>query len=148
MGLYGLLLSSGKGVLWFAPALWLAPRGASARAGARGASALGGAPRRGAPRRRAGVGVALAATPRSSTGPATARSGPRYLVPLLPLAFLLVALRAARRPARARRRARVVRWRWPGCSCRLGGVGIYFGAQMREAGDYPYTLRARATRAS
>jgi len=22
----------------------------------------------------------------------------------------------------------------------LGGVGIYFGAQMREAGDYPYTL--------
>jgi hypothetical protein len=22
----------------------------------------------------------------------------------------------------------------------LGGVGIYFGAEMREAGDYPYTL--------
>jgi len=22
----------------------------------------------------------------------------------------------------------------------LGGVGIYFGAQMREAGDYPYTV--------
>ena len=21
----------------------------------------------------------------------------------------------------------------------LGGVGVYFGAQMREAGDYPYT---------
>jgi len=27
-----------------------------------------------------------------------------------------------------------------GLAVTLGGVGIYFGAQMREAGDYPYTL--------
>jgi hypothetical protein len=27
-----------------------------------------------------------------------------------------------------------------GLLVQIGGVGIYFGAQMREAGDYPYTL--------
>ncbi len=41
VGLYGLLLSSGKGVAWFAPALWLAPLGgwvATRRAGRRAAA--------------------------------------------------------------------------------------------------------------
>jgi hypothetical protein len=27
-----------------------------------------------------------------------------------------------------------------GIAVQIGGVSIYFGAQMREAGDYPYTL--------
>jgi hypothetical protein len=64
--------------------------------------------------------------------------GPRYLVPLLPPAFLLVAF-ALHRASRALRRAALVLG-VAGLLVTLGGVGVYFGAQMREAGDYPYTL--------
>jgi hypothetical protein len=63
--------------------------------------------------------------------------GPRYLVPLLPLAFLAVAF-ALERMTPARRWIAVTLG-VIGCLVQLGGVFIYFGAQMREAGDYPYT---------
>ena len=43
VGLYGLLLSSGKGVAWFAPALWLAPRGWWRRRGGPAGTARAGA---------------------------------------------------------------------------------------------------------
>ena len=43
VGLYGLLLSSGKGVAWFAPALWLAPRGWRAATRRAGRAARAGA---------------------------------------------------------------------------------------------------------
>ena len=59
-------------------------------------------------------------------------------MPLLPLAFLPVVFALDRAPARRRRLA----WALAvlGLIVQVGGVGIYFGAQMREAGDYPYPL--------
>ena len=60
--------------------------------------------------------------------------GPRYLIPILPLAFLPVAFAFARRPRLGALLAVA------GFLIQLGGVAIYFGAQMREAGDYPYRL--------
>jgi hypothetical protein len=66
--------------------------------------------------------------------------GPRYLVPLLPLAMLLVVAAEGQEPWRGRgRRLLVGALAIAGFLVQLGGVGIYFGAQMREAGDYPYT---------
>jgi hypothetical protein len=64
--------------------------------------------------------------------------GPRYLVPVLPLAAIAVGF-ALDGAAKARKR---IAWALGvgGLLVTLGGAGIYFGAQMREAGDYPYTL--------
>jgi len=132
VGLYGLLLSSGKGVLWFAPALMLAPVGWRAMR------------RAGGPARHAATSVALAsgaalalyATFEHWAGDGS--FGPRYLVPLLPLAFLAVALALERVSVVSRR----VAWALGliGLAVQIGGVAIHFGAQMREAGDYPYAL--------
>src|SRR5262249_29517630 len=63
--------------------------------------------------------------------------GPRYLVPLLPLGFLGVAF-ALEAASRARRRLAWVLGR-AGLVVTLGGVGVYYGAEMREVGDYPST---------
>jgi hypothetical protein len=131
VGLYGLLLSSGKGVAWFAPALWLVPSGWVAM-------------------RRAGGGTARVATTVAVVCVITVllyatfehwagdgSFGPRYLVPILPLAFVPVAF--ALHEARGVRRALAVLLAVAGLAVQVGGVAIYFGAQMREAGDYPYT---------
>lgn len=141
VGLYGLLLSSGKGVLWFAPALWLAFAGFAEMLRPRAHS---NEPRHGWPARRA----ALAALATWSVGlvqfgtfqhwAGDGSWGPRYLVPLLPLAFLAVAF-ALESATRSRKRAA-----WllgaAGLVVTLGGVGIHYGAEMRAVGDYPYTL--------
>src|SRR5262249_11464111 len=63
--------------------------------------------------------------------------GPRYLMPVVPLGFVLVAFALARAGPALRRPATLLGT--VGLLVQLGGVGIYFGAQMREAGDYPYT---------
>jgi len=142
VGLYGLLLSSGKGVAWFAPALWLAPGGwwaATRRAGRSRAhwAAL-------SPAGRAAWGAlalwvaGLAMYCRFQHWAGDGSFGPRYLVPLLPPALLLVAC-ALHRASRSLRRAALALGLL-GALVTFGGVGIYFGAQMREAGDYPYTL--------
>ena len=140
VGLYGLLLSSGKGVVWFAPALLLAPWGLAEMLRPRAHRA---APRHGGAVARSAwtvlgawmVGLAIYAKFQHWAGDGS--FGPRYLVPLLPLAFLAVAF-ALEGAARERRR---VAWTLGllGLVVQLGGVSIYFGAQMREAGDYPYT---------
>ncbi len=156
VGLFGLLLSSGKGVLWFAPALWLAlPRWLSgalpfaelppsrdpdvrvARGWRRAAAAM-------TPVQRVRFGAlaaslaALLLYGRFQHWAGDGSFGPRYLIPVLPLAFLVAAL-VLERGSRA-----VRRWAWTlgvlGTLVQIGGVGVYFGAQMREAGDYPYTL--------
>ena len=149
VGLYGLLLSSGKGVAWFAPALWLAFRGWWT-ATRRGTHALRGSGRNRArwseltPAGRAAWGASLlwvaglALYCRFQHWAGDGSFGPRYLVPLLPPAFLLVTF-ALHRASRALRRAALALG-VAGLLVTLGGVGIYFGAQMREAGDYPYTL--------
>jgi hypothetical protein len=131
VGFYGLLFSSGKGLAWFAPALWLAPLGLRAagpdpasRAAARWALAP------------AAAAIALYAPFEHWAGDGS--FGPRYLVPLLPLGFLAVAAALDGAP-RGRRLAAIV-LAAAGLVVQIGGVAIYFGAQMREAGDYPYTL--------
>lgn len=141
VGVYGLLLSSGKGVAWFAPAILLAPWGIAAMVRSRQHS---DAARRGDDVRRAGHAIVLAWAVglflfgRFQHWGGDGSWGPRYLVPLLPLAFVAVgfALDAA---SRVRRRMAWVLGA-VGLVVTLGGVGIHFGAQMREVGDYPYTL--------
>lgn len=133
VGLYGLLLSSGKGVLWFAPALFLAP------AGFRALRREGGAPARRAAWGAAAVAaVALGLYARFEHWAGDGSFGPRYLLPVLPLAFLAVA-RALDR-ARGARRALAAALAVAGLVVQVGGVSIYFGAEMREVGDYPYQL--------
>jgi len=141
VGLHGLLLSSGKGVMWFAPALWLVPAGWAEMTRSRAHSSE---PRHGAAARSAAFGAAAMvlvgllqfATFQHWAGDGS--WGPRYLVPLLPVAFLPVAF-ALGGATRLRRR---VAWVLgiAGLLVQLAGVGIYFGAEMREVGDYPYTL--------
>jgi len=131
VGLYGLLISSGKGVMWFAPALWLVPAGwramRNASAGARGA-ALGAL---------IAVATALALYAKFEHWAGDGSFGPRYLVPLLPLAFLAVAFAIDRASRRVRNVALALGAL--GLLVQIGGVSIHYGAQMREAGDYPYT---------
>jgi hypothetical protein len=141
VGLYGLLLSSGKGIAWFAPIVWLAPLGIIAMLRSRAHSS---AARFGDDVRRAGWAVLLAWAvglffyARFQHWAGDGSWGPRYLVPLLPLAAIPVAF-ALEGASRWRKR---IAWALGvlGLVVTLGGVGIYFGAQMREAGDYPYTL--------
>lgn len=136
VGLYGLLLSPGKGLAWFAPPLWLLPLGiARLRAAAGEGTAV--AKRWAARGILAVLGFALLLYGAFEHWAGDGSYGPRYLVPVLPLGLLAVAF-ALDRASRA-----VRRWAWTlgvlGLLVQAGGVLIYFGAQMREAGDYPYT---------
>lgn len=141
VGLYGLLLSSGKGLLWFAPATWLAFAGFAEMTRSRQHS---GEPRHGWPARRAAWAalatwaVALVQFGTFQHWGGDGSWGPRYLVPLLPSAFLAVAF-ALESATRARKR---LAWAlgFAGLVATLGGVGIHYGAEMRKVGDYPYTL--------
>jgi hypothetical protein len=65
--------------------------------------------------------------------------GPRYLMPLLPLAMIPVAFFLHARAGRGTR-ALAGLLAVAGFLIQIGGVAVYFGAQMREAGDYPYRL--------
>src|SRR5439155_3222400 len=137
------LLSSGKGVLWFAPALLMAPAGGRAALARSpgtdaGRDALRATARGVAWGALAACALALFLYSRFEHWAGDGSFGPRYLVPLLPLAFLLVAL-ALEHAGRARRG---LAWALGllGLAVQLAGVSIYFGAQMREAGDYPYRL--------
>jgi hypothetical protein len=140
VGLYGLLLSSGKGVVWFAPAIVLAVAGLSrmrhVAGGEKNPRAIGARRAAAAVTATWALGLLLYAGFEHWAGDGS--FGPRYLLPLLPLAFVAVAF-ALEGASRARRR-----WAWAlaalGLAVQIGGVFIYFGAQMREAGDYPYTL--------
>jgi hypothetical protein len=141
VGVYGLLISSGKGVMWFAPMVWLLPWGAAAMVRSRQHSE---AARRGDDARRAGWAIVAAwavglfVYGRFQHWAGDGSWGPRYLVPLLPLAAIAAGF-ALDGASRVRRRVASALGA-VGLVVTLGGVGIYFGAQMREAGDYPYTL--------
>ncbi len=148
VGLYGLLISSGKGVMWYAPLLWLVPIGwRKMRRDAVPPPVAGDAPPVWTPAGAAhiaswgvlaawGVGLFLYARFQHWAGDGS--FGPRYLIPLLPLAFLPVVL-ALEHATRARKIAIAV-LAAAGLTVQIGGVAVYFGAQMREAGDFPYTL--------
>lgn len=141
VGLYGLLISSGKGVLWFAPALWFVPWGLAAMRRSRAHGA--GVPARREAAARVGLGilavwaVALLVFGQFEHWAGDGSFGPRYLIPVLALGMLAAAF-ALNHASRARRR---IAWGIAalGLFVQVGGVGVYFGAQMREAGDYPYT---------
>jgi hypothetical protein len=131
--------------MWFAPALWLAPAGWKAMTAARPGSPVQAwhrfatAPASGAAWGAAAawiVGLLIYARFQHWAGDGS--YGPRYLVPLLPLALLPVTFALERASALRRR----VAWALAvlGLVVQIGGAGIYFGAQMREAGDYPYPL--------
>ena len=141
VGLYGLLVSSGKGVLWFAPALWLAVPGWAAmrrnRAHGAGVPARREAAARGALAIAAVWLVTLALFASFEHWAGDGSFGPRYLIPALAPGLLGVAF-ALNHASRARRRLAWILGTL-GLLVQLGGVAIYFGAQMREAGDYPYT---------
>jgi hypothetical protein len=133
VGLYGLLLSSGKGIIWFAPIVLLVPAGLAAWWRKDRWMAVA-------------VGAALILTTLLYAGfehwAGDGSWGPRYLVPLIPLALAAVAVRLADRE-RGRRKlwwAAVVVLGLAGITVQKGGVFISIGAQMREAGDYPYEL--------
>ena len=130
-GLYGLLLSSGKGIAWFAPMLWLAPSGWAAMRRARPESV------RAATSVLVATGLALLGYAGFEHWAGDGSFGPRYLVPLLPLAFVPVAFLLD--GAGAARKALAAALAIAGFAVQVGGVAVYFGAQMREAGDYPYT---------
>ncbi|MEO5616586.1 MAG: hypothetical protein ABIS67_02365 [Candidatus Eisenbacteria bacterium] len=142
VGLYGLLISSGKGVLWFAPALCLLPWGIAAMRRARAHGT--GVPARREAAARAALGIlaawaaALLLFGKFEHWAGDGSFGPRYLTSGLALGMLAVAF-ALSHASRIRRR---IAWGLAalGLFVQLGGVSIYFGAQMREAGDYPYTL--------
>ena len=141
VGAYGLLLSSGKGIAWFAPILWLAPRGIAAMVRSRqhsDAAKHGDDVRRAARAIVAAWAAALLVYGRFQHWAGDGSWGPRYLVPVMPLAAIAVGF-ALDGASKLRRR---IAWALAlaGLVVTLGGVGIYFGAQMREAGDYPYTL--------
>jgi hypothetical protein len=131
VGLTGLLVSSGKGIIWFAPIVILVPAGLIAWW-----------------RKDRFMALAVAATLVVTTllyasfehWAGDGSWGPRYLVPLIPLGIAALAVRLAERE-----RGRIKLW-WAtvivlglmGIAVQKGGVFVSIGAQMREAGDYPY----------
>ncbi len=141
VGLYGLLLSPGKGIVWFAPAIVLALSGVAGMLRPRAQSRE---PRHGEAAHNAGVAIVLASIAglveygTFEQWAADGSWGPRYLLPLLAPAFLGVAF-ALDHATRARKR---LAWALgiAGLVVTLGGVGVYFGAEMRATGDYPYTM--------
>jgi hypothetical protein len=140
VGVYGLLLSSGKGLLWFAPMTWLVPWGVGRMVRARQHS---DAARQGEDVRHAGwaivaaSAVALIVYGRFQHWAGDGSWGPRYLVPVLPLAAIAAGFALDGASKLRKRLAWVLAL--AGFMVTLGGVGIYFGAEMREVGDYPYT---------
>lgn len=132
VGVYGLLLSSGKGLLWFAPIVLLAPAGLLAwrhqdRALAWGVSG--------------GVVATTLLYASFEHWAGDGSWGPRYLVPLVPALVAGVGAWFANRSLADRRAwwGVVLALGLLGAAVQVGGVAIYFGSQMREAGDYPYT---------
>lgn len=126
-GMFGLLLSPGKGLCWFAPPLllllWLAkPFWKEHRAEALCIA-----------------GIALLNLPLYCKYVAWGGDGswgPRYMIPLIPLLFLPVALALSKGTVALRRIGMVLIA--AGVLVQIGGVAIYPGAYIQEIGEFPY----------
>lgn len=139
VGLYGLLFSSGKGLFWFAPGVWLYRDGNQRMTELMRAGQM--------PYRRNLASVALSVLfaflaaviviyGRFEHWAGDGSFGPRYLLPIVPLLFLAVAFAIQFGGRDHRWLARLLAL--AGLIVQIGGVAIHFGAEMREVGDYPY----------
>jgi hypothetical protein len=131
VGLYGMLLSSGKSVFLYCPLLLLSFPGFALML------------RRNAPERSLAIALCtllvgnLCLYARFMSWAGEGSWGPRYLVPFIPLALIPVAMYLARADRMRHAVARALTLL--GLVVTLGGVFIYFGAYLRAAGEYPYT---------
>ena len=126
-GLYGQLFSAGKGLVWFAPplALLLWTWGRFARSHRAEAWAI--------------LGMTVPSLVMNSAFRAWAGDGswgPRYLIPFVPLLLVPVCVGVAYGAVRRRWAALLL---LAGLLVQWGGVSIYYGSYLREAGEYPYT---------
>jgi hypothetical protein len=127
VGLYGLLLSPGKGLIWFAPILmfllWaFKPYWQQHKPEA--ACILG----------LFILNILLYSKYISWGGDGS--WGPRYLAPLVPLLLIPVVVYLQRTSASIKKIA--VGLIVAGCLVQAGGVSIYAGAYIREIGEFPY----------
>jgi hypothetical protein len=126
-GLFGLLLSPGKGLAWFAPVLLLLPWTFT--------------PFWKEHRKEAGCVAGIVVLNLLLYGLYTAWGGdgswgPRYLSPLLPILLLPVVLYLARAGPALRRFALVLVV--AGVGVQIGGTAVYAGSYLREIQEYPY----------
>jgi hypothetical protein len=126
VGLFGLLLSSGKGLFWFAPPLLALPHAAAGAWRERRAEVLMFA---------GAVVPSLLLNARFRAWGGDGSWGPRYLVPFIPLLMIPVAW-AVGRSGGARRWA--VALFIAGVLAQAGGVAVNYGSYLRESGAYPY----------
>ncbi len=127
VGMFGLLLSPGKGILWFAPILFLLPvciKHFYKNFPAETYSIFG---------------IFILNLTLSSMYIAWGGDGswgPRYLTPLLPLLLFPIAIYFTSLNAIFKKVffSLVI----IGCLVQIGGVSIYAGAYLREIGEYPY----------
>jgi hypothetical protein len=128
VGLFGLLLSPGKGLFWFAPVVWIClwswgPFARRFKAESRLLLVL------------AASTILLYAKYFAWGGDGS--WGPRYLIVILPLLLLVVAGFADGAARAARRTVGVLAAL--GLVIQIGGVAIYQGNYLRKAGDFPFT---------
>lgn len=126
-GMFGLLLSPGKGIFWFAPLLFLI------------FPALRWFYREFRPETWLIVSMFLLNLIVSSVYIAWGGDGswgPRYLAPFLPLFFLMIAFYIGRSGPVAKNAAILLSAL--GLIVQIGGASIYAGAYLREIGEYPY----------
>jgi hypothetical protein len=126
-GLFGLLLSPGKGLAWFAPVLLMLPWALM--------------PFWKEYRNEAGCIVGIVVLNLLLYGLYTAWGGdgswgPRYLAPLLPILLLPVVLYLARAGRTVRRIAAGLMI--AGVVVQFGGTAVYAGSYLREIQEYPY----------
>lgn len=126
-GLFGLLLSPGKGLAWFAPVLLLLPWAFM--------------PFWKEHRKEAGCIAGIVVLNLLLYGLYTAWGGdgswgPRYLAPLLPILLLPVVLSLARAGRGVRRIA--VGLMIAGVAVQFGGTAVYAGSYLREIQEFPY----------
>ncbi|MBI5837416.1 MAG: hypothetical protein HZB25_09235 [Candidatus Eisenbacteria bacterium] len=129
VGLFGLLLSPGKGLLWFAPPLLLLFTAWPAFHRAHRAEAW------------TALGIVVPSLLLNASFRAWGGDGswgPRYLQPFVPLLALPVALWIAAPASRAARRVAMALL-VAGALVQWGGVSVYYGSYLRETGAYPYT---------
>lgn len=126
-GLFGLLLSPGKGLLWFSPLLILLfwAFGDFWKVKPREAACIAGI-----------FAVNLLLYGSYTAWGGDGGWGPRYLAPLVPLLLLPVAFYVAKAKSLVKRIA--IGLTVIGVIIQVGGTGVYAGSYLREIKEFPY----------